>query len=78
MGSFWESDNSVRYYLLPKVDFREIRWLRDTNKVDILCDSVVLDALEERTGYYRGLIKGHFVASTTEFMEYLTCGINKN
>lgn len=47
MGAVWASNSIVRYYLLPDVDFSEIGWLCDTNKADKLCDSVVLDALEE-------------------------------
>lgn len=53
MGAVWAADNRVRYYLLPDVDFKEIGWLCDTNKADMLGNSVVLDALEEEmTGFY--------------------------
>ena len=79
MGAVWAADNRVRYYLLPNVDFKEIGWLFDTNKADKLCDSVVLDALEEElTGYYGLLHKGGIWSRQRQnFMEYLTCRMNK-
>ena len=55
MGAVWATDNRVRYYLLPDVDFNEIGWLCDAKKADKLADSVVLDALEEELTEYYGL-----------------------
>lgn len=53
MGAVWATDNRVRYYLLPDVDFNEIGWLCDVCKADKLGDPVVLDTLErELTGFY--------------------------
>lgn len=47
MGAVWASDNRVRYYLLPGVDFKEIGWLCDVKMAERLYDSVALDSLEE-------------------------------
>ena len=47
MGAVWATDNRVRYYLLPDVDFNEIGWLCDTKKADKLASPIVLDSLEE-------------------------------
>lgn len=79
MGAVWAADNRVRCYLLPNVDFKEIGWLFDTNKADKLCDSVVLDTLEEElTGYYGLPHKGGIWSRQRQnFMEYLTCRMNK-
>ena len=53
MGAVWATDNRVRYYLLPDVDFKDIGWLCDTNKADKLINPMALDALEEElTGFY--------------------------
>jgi len=53
MGAVWAVDNRVRYYLLPDVDFKDIGWLCDVKKADLLCNPVVLDTLEEElTGFY--------------------------
>ena len=62
-----------------EVDFKEIGWLFDTNKADKLCDSVVLDALEEELTDYYGLPHkgGIWSRQRQNFMEYLTCGMNK-
>lgn len=74
MGAVWAADNRVRYYLLPNVDFKEIGWLCDTNKADILNNSVVLDALkEELTDFYGLPHKGGIWSRQREnFVEYLT------
>lgn len=55
MGAVWATDNRVRYYLLPNVDFNEIGWLCDTKKADKLADSVVLDELEMELTFFYGL-----------------------
>ena len=73
MGAVWATDNRVRYYLLPDVEFREIGWLCDTKKADRLCDSVVLDALEEElTGYFGLPHKGGLWSRQRQiFLDYL-------
>ena len=55
MGAVWASDNNVRYFLLPDVDFSEIGWLCETNKADKLSNPVALDALEDELTEYYGL-----------------------
>lgn len=55
MGAVWATDNNVRYYLLPDVDFNEIGWLCDTKKAEILGNPVVLDALAEELTEFFGL-----------------------
>lgn len=74
MGAVWATDNYIHYYLLPNVNFNEIGWLCDTNKADKLCDSVVLDALEEElTGYYGLTHKGGIWSRQRQnFVEYLS------
>lgn len=73
MGAVWATDNHVRYYLLPDVDFNEIGWLCNTNKADKLGDSIVLDALEEElTNFYELPHKGIIWSRQRQnFMEYL-------
>lgn len=73
MGAVWATDNHVRYYLLPNVDFKEIGWLCDTNKADKLCGSVVLDALEEELTNFYGLPHkgGIWSRQRQNFVEYL-------
>lgn len=59
MGAVWASNNRVRYYILPKVDFKEIGWLCDAYKADKLCDPVVLDAMaKELKDFYELPDKG--------------------
>lgn len=59
MGAVWATDNRVRYYILPDVDFKEIGWLCDAYKADKLANSVVLDILEqELTDFYELPRKG--------------------
>lgn len=73
MGAVWATENRVRYYLLPDVDFTEIGWLCDAKKADKLADSVVLDAIEEElTGFY-GLPRkgGVWSRQRQNFVEYL-------
>jgi len=55
MGAVWATDNRVRYYLLPDVDFNEIGWLCDTKKADKLANPIVLDSLEEELVDFYGL-----------------------
>jgi len=55
MGAVWATDNRVRYYLLPEVDFNEIGWLCDAKKADKLANPVVLDSLEEELVDFYGL-----------------------
>lgn len=76
MGAVWATENRVRYYLLPDVDFKEIGWLCDTKKADRLCDSVVLDALEEElTGYYGLPHRGGIWSRQRQiFLDYLEGG----
>jgi len=73
MGAVWATENRVRYYLLPDVDFNEIGWLCDAKKADRLGNSVVLDAIEEElTGFY-GLPRkgGIWSRQRQNFMDYL-------
>ena len=74
MGAVWATDNHVRYYLLPDVDFNEIGWLCDTKKADQLGDSIVLDALEEElTSFYELPHKGIIWSRQRQnFIDYLT------
>lgn len=69
----WGTDNRVRYYLLPDVDFTEIGWLCDAKKADKLADSVVLDALEEELTVFYGLPHkgGVWSRQRQNFVEYL-------
>lgn len=73
MGAVWATDNRVRYYLLPDVDFTEIGWLCDAKKADKLADSVVLDALEEELTDFYGLPHkgGVWSRQRQNFVEYL-------
>lgn len=73
MGAVWATDNRVRYYLLPDVDFNEIGWLCDAKKADKLADCVVLDALEEElTGFYGLPHKGGIWSRQRQnFVDYL-------
>jgi hypothetical protein len=76
MGAVWATDNRVRYYLLPGVDFNEIGWLCDAKKADILGDSVVLDALEdELTSFYELPHKG--VLWSRQRQNFIDCLVNK-
>ena len=74
MGAVWATDNRVRYYLLPNVDFKEIGWLCDTNKAEILRDSITLDALEEELTSLYGLPHkgGIWSRQRQNFVDYLT------
>ncbi len=80
MGAVWATDNRVRYYILPDVDFKEIGWLCDAYKADKLCDSVVLDALEqELTDFYELPRKGAIWSRQRQnFMDYMGDGIIGN
>ena len=73
MGAVWAVDNRVRYYLLPDVDFKEIGWLCDVKKADLLCNSVVLDTLEEElTGFYELPYRGTSWSRHRQgFLEYV-------
>ena len=73
MGAVWAADNRVRYYLLPDVDFKEIGWLCDTNKADMLGNSVALDALEEELTSFYGLPHkgGIWSRQRQNFVDYL-------
>ena len=73
MGSVWATDNRVRYYLLPDVDFTDIGWLCNTKKADRLANSVVLDTIEEElTSFYDLPHKvGEWSRQRQNFIEYL-------
>lgn len=73
MGAVWATDNRVRYYLLPDVDFKEIGWLCDAKKVDKLADSVVLDELEKELTDFYGLPSkgGIWSRQRQNFVNYL-------
>ncbi len=73
MGAVWATNNNVRYYLLPSVDFNEIGWLCDTNKADKLCNPVVLDAIEKELTSFYGLPHrgGIWSRQRQNFVEYL-------
>lgn len=79
MGAVWATNNKVRYYLLPEVDFNDIGWLCDTNKAEKLGDSVVLDSLEEELTNFYGLPhKGNLWSRQRQnFIEYLKHSIIK-
>ena len=55
MGAVWATNNNVRYFVLPGVDFDEIGWLCNPNKADGLCNPVALDSLEAELTEYYGL-----------------------
>lgn len=73
MGAVWATDNLVRYYLLPDVDFKEIGWLCDTKKASKLADPVVLDSLKEELVDYYGLPNkgGIWSRQRQNFIDYL-------
>lgn len=73
MGAVWATDTQVRYYLLPGVDFKEIGWLCDVKKADMLGDSVALDALERELTDFYGLPHKHGLWSRQRqgFIDYL-------
>ena len=76
MGAVWATDNQVRYYILPDVDFKEIGWLCDAYKADKLCDSVVLDTLQEELTDFYGLSRRGAIWSRhrQNFINYLGNG----
>lgn len=73
MGAVWASDNHVRYFILPDVDFKEIGWLCDAYKADRLGDSVALDTLEQELTDYYGLPRKGSIWSRQRqnFVDYL-------
>ena len=73
MGAVWATENRVRYYLLPDVDFKEIGWLCDAKKADRLGNSVVLDAIEEELTEFYGLPRkgGIWSRQRQNFVDYL-------
>ncbi len=73
MGAVWATENRVRYYLLPDVDFKEIGWLCDARKADRLGNSVVLDAIEEELTEFYGLPRkgGVWSRQRQNFVDYL-------
>lgn len=73
MGAVWATENRVRYYLLPDVDFKEIGWLCDAKKADRLGISVVLDAIEEELTEFYGLPRkgGIWSRQRQNFVDYL-------
>lgn len=75
MGAVWATDNQVRYYLLPDVDFDGIGWLCDTNKADKIGDPVAMDALaEELITFYELPRKGSsWSRHRQSFLDYLLC-----
>ena len=76
MGAVWATDNRVRYYILPNVDFKEIGWLCDAYKADKLANSVVLDALEQELTDFYGLPRKGTIWSRhrQNFIDYLGSG----
>lgn len=80
MGAVWATDNQVRYYILPDVDFKEIGWLCDAYKADKLCDSVVLDTLQEELTNFYGLPHRGAIWSRhrQNFIDYLGNGGDNN
>jgi len=78
MGAVWATDNRVRYYILPDVDFKEIGWLCDAYKVSKLDDPVVLDTLEQELTDFYGLPRKGAIWSRhrQNFIDYL--GNNHN
>lgn len=73
MGAVWATDNRVRFYLLPGVDFDEIGWLCDTKKADKLVNPIVLDSLEEEIVDYYGLPHsgGKWSRHRQDFVDYM-------
>ncbi len=73
MGAVWATDNRVRYYIMPDVDFKEIGWLCDAYNVDKLVDSVVLDTLEQELTDFYGLPRKGAIWSRhrQNFIDYL-------
>lgn len=73
MGAVWAVDNRVRYFLLPGVDFKEIGWLCDVKKAEIINDSVALDSLErELTSFYDLPHRGEaWSRQRQSFLDYL-------
>ncbi len=73
MGAVWATENRVRYYLLPDLDFKEIGWLCDARKADRLGNSVVLDAIEEELTEFYGLPRkgGVWSRQRQNFVDYL-------
>ena len=73
MGAVWATDNRVRYYILPDVDFNEIGWLCDAYKADKLADSVALDNLERELTDFYGLSRkgGEWSRQRQNFIDYL-------
>lgn len=80
MGSVWATDNRVRYYILPDVDFKEIGWLCDAYKADKLGDSVVLDTLEQELTDFYGLPRKGTIWSRhrQNFIDYIGSGKGGN
>lgn len=78
MGAVWATDNRVRYYILPDVDFKEIGWLCDAYKADKLADSVALDTLEQELTDFYGLPRkgGIWSRQRQNFIDYLGGGSN--
>ena len=78
MGAVWATDNRVRYYILPDVDFKEIGWLCDAYKADKLADSVALDNLEQELTDFYGLPRkgGIWSRQRQNFIDYLGGGSN--
>lgn len=76
MGAVWATDNRVRYYILPDVDFKEIGWLCDAYKADKLADSVALDTLEQELTDFYGLPRkgGIWSRQRQNFIDYLGSG----
>lgn len=73
MGAVWATDNRVKYYILPNVDFKEIGWLCDAYKADKLADSVALDTLEQELTDFYGLPRkgGIWSRQRQNFIDYL-------
>lgn len=80
MGAVWATDNRVRYYILPDVDFNEIGWLCDAYKADKLADSVALDTLERELTDFYGLPHkwGEWSRQRQNFIDYLGSGHGDN
>jgi len=74
MGAVWATNNRVRYYLLPDVDFNEIGWLCDAKKADKLANPVVLDSLEEELVDFYGLPHsgGKWSRHRQDFVDYMS------
>ena len=73
MGAVWATDNQVRYYIMPDVDFKEIGWLCDAYKASKLDDPVVLDTLEQELTDFYGLPRKGAIWSRhrQNFIDYL-------